>query len=85
MSARVSLRPPGELLDRVDRAAEEAGISRTAYVRKALELLLEGAWAAEGQRPYEQVRDLAGVVSDGPPDLGSEHRRYLLERIRDRR
>ena len=85
MSAQVSLRLPGELLERVDEAAEQAGLSRTAYVRKALELLLEGAWAAEGQRPYDQVRDLAGVVCEGPPDLGAEHRRYLLERIRDRR
>ena len=85
MSAQVSLRLPSKLLERVDEAARIAGLSRTAFVRKALALLLDGAWSPEGQRPYEQVRDLAGIVCEGTPDLGAEHRRYLLERIRDRR
>ena len=85
MSTQFSVRLPETLLDRLDEAAEEPGLSRTAYVRKAIEMLLDGAWAPDGERPYEQVRDLAGIVCEGPPDLGAEHRRYLLERIRDRR
>ena len=35
-----------------------------------------------GERPYEKVKNLLGVVESGIPDLGSDHRKHLLERIK---
>ena len=85
MSTRISLRLPSELLGRVDEAAKQAGLSRTAYVCRALERSLPDAWPETSPRSQEPLGSLAGVVCGGPPDLAAEHRRYLRQQVGDRR
>jgi hypothetical protein len=58
---------------------------RTDRIREVLEAFLDGDEVAAGDRPYDRVRDLAGRLSGGPPDLGERHREYLRGLIRDRR
>lgn len=35
-------------------------------------------------KPYENVKNLIGSVSNGIPDLGEEHRKHLLRKFRGR-
>jgi len=85
MSTQISLRLPEPLLKRVDQEARKRRVRRSGLVRKALEAFLNGEAVAVGGRPYDLIRDLAGSLSGGPPDLGERHREYLRGLIRDRR
>jgi len=85
MSTQISLRLPEPLLKRVDQEARKRRVRRSDLVRQALEAFLNGEMAAIGGRPYDLIRDLAGSLSGGPPDLGERHREYLRGLIRDRR
>lgn len=80
MDAQITVRLPEELADRLDRLAAERGVRRSQLVREAIRAYLEHPeGAGAGERPFDRVRDLAGVVYGGPPDLGARHREYLKE------
>jgi hypothetical protein len=80
MESQITVRIPEELVGRLDHAAARRGVPRSQLVREAIAAYLEGPGAgAEADRPYDRVRDLAGILYGGPPDLGARHREYLKE------
>ncbi len=80
MEAQITVRVPAELAKRLDRLAARRGVRRSELVREAIRAYLEGpVEGRSGERPFDRVRDLAGVVYGGPPDLGARHREYLKE------
>jgi Arc/MetJ-type ribon-helix-helix transcriptional regulator len=81
MESQITVRLPEELAERLDRMASERGVRRSQLVREALLAFLEGPAACDAERPFDRVRDLAGVVYGGPPDLGARHREYLKEQF----
>lgn len=85
MGTQISLRIPEPLLKRIDQEARKRRIRRSDLVRQVLEAFVNGETALIGGRPYDLIRDLAGSLSGGPPDLGERHREYLRGLIRDRR
>lgn len=85
MGTQISLRIPEPLLKRIDQEARKRRIRRSDLVRLVLEAFVNGETAAIGDRPYDLIRDLAGSLSGGPPDLGERHREYLRDLIRDHR
>ena len=78
MDAQITVRIPQELVEALDRLASQRGARRSEVVRQALRAYLERP-APEGERPFDRVRDLAGSVYGGPPDLAARHREYLKE------
>lgn len=79
MDAQLTLRLPGELAEKLQRAATRQKRKRSDVVRQALEQFLD----TEPQvRPIERVRDLLGGIESGIPDLGQRHREYLIQRLR---
>lgn len=85
VGTQISLRLPELLLKRIDREARKRRIRRSDLVRQVLEAFVNGEAATISGRPYDLIRDLAGSLSGGPPDLGERHREYLRGLIRDRR
>jgi Arc/MetJ-type ribon-helix-helix transcriptional regulator len=80
MEAQVTVRLPRTELERLDRLAARRGVRRSVLVREAIRAYLEGPVEGRAEeRPFDRVRDLAGVVYGGPPDLGARHREYLKE------
>ncbi len=80
MEAQITVRVPAELAKRLDRIAAQRGVRRSELVREAIRAYLEGPFeSGTADRPFDRVRDLAGVVYGGPPDLGARHREYLKE------
>lgn len=78
MEAQITVRLPVELAKRLDHLAARRGVRRSELVREAIRVYLEGpVEGGPGDRPFDRVRDLAGVVYGGPPDLGARHREYL--------
>lgn len=83
MPHQISLRLPDELLAEIDRQARKRRQSRSDLIREVLERHVR--IAATPDHPYSRVRDLVGFVTGGPPDLGANHRDYVVGLVRDRR
>ena len=79
MDSQITVRIPEALVTALDRLAAERGVGRSELVRQAIRAHLERPAGPEGDRPFDRVRDLAGSVYGGPPDLGARHREYLKE------
>ena len=48
---QIGLRWPPELVDKVDKAASEAGLTRSAYIRNAVEVMIDtgNVYTAKGE------------------------------------
>ena len=82
MDSQLTLRLPGPLAEKLDRAAKRHKRKRSDVVRQALEQFLD---TDPEMRPVERVRDLLGSIESGLPDLGQRHRDYLIRRLRSGR
>ncbi|MFT4046165.1 MAG: CopG family transcriptional regulator [Solimonas sp.] len=68
----ISLKVPRKLDSRLTRASKAQGVSKSEFVRRAVEKALDEA-AAPAQKPtlLELAGDLIGSVKFGPPDLST--------------
>jgi predicted transcriptional regulator len=66
MSAKITIRLPKDLLERIRRRARLTGLPMAAIVRESLESTLVKTDAKE--KPWMRF---AGAVKGGPPDLSS--------------
>jgi len=80
---QISLRLPEELLAELDRQASQRRRSRSDLIREILEQHVRVS--ATPDHPYSRVKDLVGMLSGAPPDLGAKHREYVVGLVRDRR
>ena len=77
----LTIRLPKDLDREITALAKKLRLSRSDVVRMALRKFAD-EFQENGERPYEKVKNLLGVVESGIPDLGSDHRKHLLERIK---
>ena len=84
MESQITIRLPGTLRRRLDRAAKSVGRRRSDLARLAVQRYLDELESESAPRPYERVRDLLGSVDSGVSDLGSRHRDHLLAYFRRR-
>ena len=82
VETQLTLRMPADLADKLERVARRTRRRRSELVRLALEQFLGQADLGAERRPIDAVRDLLGSVESGIPDLGRNHRDYLLRRLR---
>lgn len=80
MDAQLTVRIPKDLRDALDRASRKSGLKNSEIVRLALQrhLRLHGGI---DKRPAERVRGLLGGLESGVPDLGENHRAYIIESL----
>lgn len=64
----ISLKIPQTLALRLENAARQRGVSKSAVIRDALENHLQAETVEIPESALSRATDLAGVVS-GPPDL----------------
>ena len=75
----LTLRLPAELAEKLDQSAKRLRRNRSDLVRLAIEQFLN---VSPNGKPIDRVRDLLGSVNSGIPDLGQNHREYLIERVK---
>ncbi len=84
METQLTVRLPGDMHERLARAAKRLGLKRSDVARLAIQRYLDEVDRARSPRPYDLVQDLVGSLDSGVSDLGSRHREYLLARFRKR-
>ena len=77
----ITLRLPKDLNKQITAIGKKLLLSRSDIVRLALQKYVD-EFGENGMHPYQKVKNLLGVVETGIPDLGSDHRKHLLERIK---
>ncbi|MBI4822904.1 MAG: ribbon-helix-helix protein, CopG family [Nitrospirae bacterium] len=82
MQSQLTVRVSDELNRGVSALAKRLHLKRSDIVRLALERFVGEAEGTIESKPYEKVKSLIGSISIGIPDLGEEHRRYLMRKFK---
>ena len=83
MKDQITVRLPRELSRALDAAARRSRRRRSEVIRLSLvAYLMPGA--SRG-RPIDRVRGLIGSLESGIPDLAENHRKYILESLKNAR
>jgi len=82
MPTQLTVRLPKNVDRSISSLARRLGLKRSDIVRMALQKLIDEFENGQQERPYDRVKRLIGAVESGIPDLGSEHRKHILERIK---
>lgn len=84
MPSQITVRLPEELSRALERAARRMRRSASDIVRTALlNFLLP--YGPDARRPAQRVQSLLGSLESGVPDLAENHRKYVLESLRNAR
>jgi RHH-type transcriptional regulator, rel operon repressor / antitoxin RelB len=77
----LTIRLPQDLDKQLTALAKRLHLSRSDIVRMALRKFADD-FEQDTSRPYERVKNLLGAAETGISDLGSDHRKHLLERFK---
>ena len=73
-----SVKLPAELRAELEAAARRMGLTKSAFIRRALSAEIAHARAEIGPTPYELGRDLFGKARSGRPNLSATRARSLI-------
>ena len=66
---------------KIERLSKKLGLKKSDITRMAIKKFLENSTGPE-KAPFESARHLIGVAHSGIPDLGANHRRHLVDKIK---
>lgn len=67
----ITCRIPEELNDRLTAEAARALVPKSVLLRRALEQSLAQRPAAARRSAFDRVKDLCGIIGDGPTDMST--------------
>ena len=73
-----SVKLPAELRAELETAARRLGLTKSAFIRRALSAEIAHARAEAGPTPYELGRDLFGKARSGRRNLSATRARNLI-------
>lgn len=84
MKDQITVRLPRDLSRALDAAARRSRRRRSEVIRLSLVAFLTPGAAGRGQ-PIDRVRGLIGSLESEIPDLAENHRKYILESLKNAR
>jgi len=82
---QLTIRMPDEYFAGIEKLATLTGLKKSDITRMAIKKYIEDYTAEEEIKPYGKAKDLIGVVASGIPDLGKNHRNYLINQIKGKK
>jgi len=79
---QLTIRVPDEYMSGIKKLATITGLKKSDITRIAIKKYIEEYAAKEEIENYDKAKDLIGVVASGISDLGSNHRDYLIKKIK---
>lgn len=80
METQMTVRLPDDLKQKVQERAKRMRLKRSDIIRMALSEFLEGP--DDREFSFDKIKHLAGSYRSGLSDLGTNHRKYLIQKIR---
>ena len=78
---QLTIRMPEDYLFKIEKIAKSSGLKKSDITRMAIRKFLEEYSGEEETDLYRKAKRLIGVVESGVPDLGQNHREYLIKKI----
>lgn len=79
---QITIRMPQEYFSKIEQIAKSSGLRKSDITRMAIRKFIEEYSGEREADLYRKATHLIGVVESGKPDLGQNHRKYLLEKIK---
>jgi predicted DNA-binding protein len=80
---QVTIRMPDEDLSMIEQIAKSTGLKKSDITRMALKKFIEEYTKETEKNYYSKAKRLIGVVESGISDLGQNHRKYLIRKIKN--
>ena len=74
---------PDEDLSMIEQIAKSTGLKKSDIARMALKKFIEEYTKETEKNYYNKAKRLIGVVESGISDLGQNHRKYLIRKIKN--
>ena len=79
---QLTIRIPEEYFSKIEQIAKSSGLKKSDVSRMAIQKFLKEYGNEEGEDLYSKAKRLIGVVESGIPDLGQNHREYVIKKIK---
>ena len=79
---QITIRMPEEYFFKIEQIAKSSGLKKSDITRMAIRKFLEEYAGGEKTDLYRKTKHLIGVVESGITDLGQNHRKYLINKIK---
>jgi hypothetical protein len=77
-----TVRLPDDYKEKVSAAARRMGLKKSDIARLAIKQFLDENAGVDTKTPFDKVRHLLGCAKSGVSDLGQEHRRHLIAKLK---
>jgi hypothetical protein len=74
-----------EHLFKIEQIAKATGLKKSDITRMAIRKFLQEYSDDNETKPHIKAKRLLGVIESGIPDLGQNHRKYMIERVKHSR
>ena len=82
---QLTIRMPEKFLSKIEQIAKASGLKKSDITRMAIRKFLQDYSGEDDADLYEKAKRLIGVVDSGISDLGQNHRKYLIKKIKGER
>ena len=82
MMQQITIRMNGEDLGRIEAIARSTGLKKSDITRMAIRRFVEEYTPGKDEKIYNKVKHLVGAAESGLSDLGLNHRRHLIDKIK---
>jgi hypothetical protein len=79
---QITIRMPDDHFNKIDQIAKKLGLKKSDISRIAIKQFIDSYGDNPEKTPFSKAQHLIGVAESGIPDLGQNHRRYLIEKIK---
>lgn len=78
---QMTIRIPDEDVSKIEHIAVKLGLKKSDITRMAIRSFID-RFEENEPSPYAKVKSLLGIAESGVPDLGKNHRKHLIEKIK---
>ena len=82
LNMQLTIRMPDEHLFKIEKLAKHMGLKKSDIARMAIKKYISDNEIREEVSPYEKAKHLLGIVESGVTNLGQNHRRHLIKKIK---
>lgn len=79
---QLTIRMPDEHILKIEKLAKQMGLKKSDVARMAIKKYVSDNEIREEVSPYERAKHLLGIAESGVSDLGKNHRRHLIKKIK---
>jgi len=82
---QLTIRMPDEYKEKIEQLSGHMGLKKSDIARLALRRFIDEHFEPDQKNPFQKVKHLLGTAESGVKDLGQNHRKHLIDKIKKSR